>query len=174
MVNTAAFRILRNNVATTFTDANGNEAVAFDAQRIDGVEASLDARFTDQWHVRANATAMDPAVTASPQTAVPATVLGHAPQGVPRYLANVWSTYDFSIARIHGFQVGAGLNYQDKTYSDNTNVNSIPAATVLNAELAYLSPTWDVISTSRTSPMPGISLPRMRQAPLWETRSAPS
>ena len=119
--------------------------MAFDAQRIDGVEASLDARFTDQWHVRANATAMDPAVTASPQTAVPATVLGHAPQGVPRYLANVWSTYDFSIARIHGFQVGAGLNYQDKTYSDNTNVNSIPAATVLNAELAYLSPTWDVI-----------------------------
>lgn len=145
VVNTAAFRILRNNVATTFTDANGNEAVTFDAQRIDGVEASLDARFTDAWHVRANATAMDPAVTASPQTAVPATVLGHQPQGVPRYLANLWSTYDFSIAGIHGFQIGAGVNYQDKTYSDNTNVNSIPASTVLNAELAYLSPTWDVI-----------------------------
>ncbi|MGB6660584.1 MAG: TonB-dependent receptor, partial [Xanthobacteraceae bacterium] len=108
-------------------------------------EASLDARITDQWHVLANATAMDPVVTASPQTVVQSTVLDHAPQGVPRYLANLWTTYDFSIAGIHGFQVGAGVNYQDKSYSDNTNVNSIPAATVLNAEVAYLSPTWDVI-----------------------------
>ncbi len=51
----------------------------------------------------------------------------------------------FRIAGIRGFQVGAGVSYQDKSYSDNTNVNSIPAATILNAELAYLSPTWDVV-----------------------------
>jgi iron complex outermembrane recepter protein len=145
ILNTAVFRVLRNNVATPFTNAAGNEAVAFDAYKVDGVEASLDAKVTDQWHVLANATVMDPIVTASPQTAVQATVLDHAPQGVPRYLANLWTTYDFSIAGIHGFQVGAGLNYQDKTYSDNTNVNSIPAYTILNAEIAYLSPTWDVI-----------------------------
>jgi iron complex outermembrane recepter protein len=107
----------------------------------------LDAKVTDQWHVLANATVMDPVVTSSPQTAAAAqsTVLDHAPQGVPRYLANLWTTYDFAIAGIHGFQVGAGVNYQDKSYSDNTNVNSIPAATVVNAELAYLSPTWDVV-----------------------------
>jgi iron complex outermembrane receptor protein len=146
-LNTAIFRIYRNNVATPFTNAAGNEAVAFDSYRIDGVEASLDAKVTEQWHVLANATAMDPVVTASPQTAATAlgTVLDHAPQGVPRYLANLWTTYDFTIAGIHGFQVGAGINYQDKSYSDNTNVNSIPAATILNAEIAYLSPTWDVI-----------------------------
>ena len=132
---------MRNNVATPFTNAAGNEAVAFDAYKVDGVEASLDAKVTDQWHILANATVMDPIVTASPQTAVQATVLDHAPQGVPRYLANLWTTYDFSIAGIHGFQVGAGVNYQDKTYSDNTNVNSIPAYTILNAEIAYLSPT---------------------------------
>ncbi|HEX3502686.1 MAG TPA: hypothetical protein VHU22_04760, partial [Xanthobacteraceae bacterium] len=52
---------------------------------------------------------------------------------------------DFAIAGIHGFQAGIGVNYQDKSYSDTTNTNSIPAATVLNAELAYLSPTWDVV-----------------------------
>lgn len=70
VLNTAAFRVYRNNVATTFTDADGNEAVAYDAYRADGVEASLDAKVTEQWHVLANATAMDPVVTASPQTAV--------------------------------------------------------------------------------------------------------
>jgi iron complex outermembrane recepter protein len=84
-------------------------------------------------------------VTASPQTVIQSTALDHAPQGVPRYLANLWTTYDFSIAGIHGFQAGIGVNYQDKSYSDTTNTNSIPAATVLNAELAYLSPTWDVV-----------------------------
>ncbi len=149
VLNTAVFRVLRNNVAVAFTPIAGStiEQVAFDDYKIDGVEASLDAKVTDQWHVLANATVMDPVVTSSPQTAAAAqsTVLDHAPQGVPRYLANLWTTYDFAIAGIHGFQVGAGVNYQDKSYSDNTNVNSIPAATVVNAELAYLSPTWDVV-----------------------------
>jgi iron complex outermembrane receptor protein len=146
-LNTAVFRVLRNNVAVAFTPVAGStiEQIAFDDYKIDGVEASLDGKITDQWHVLANATVMDPVVTSSPQTAAQSTVLDHAPQGVPRYLANLWTTYDFAIAGIHGFQVGAGVNYQDKSYSDNTNVNSIPAATVVNAELAYLSPTWDVI-----------------------------
>ena len=148
VLNTVVFRVLRNNVAVAFTNPlgpPGNEAVAFDDYKIDGVEAALDARITNQWHVLANATVMDPVVTASPQTVLQSTVLDHAPQGVPRYLANLWTTYDFAIAGIHGFQVGAGVNYQDKSYADNTNVNSIPAATILNAELAYLSPTWDVV-----------------------------
>ena len=146
VLNTAVFRVLRNNVAVAFSVPGTTiEQTAFDDYKIDGVEASLDARITDQWHVLANATAMDPVVTASPQTAVQSTALDHAPQGVPRYLANLWTAYDLSIAGIHGFQVGAGVNYQDKSYSDTTNTNSIPAATVLNAELAYLSPTWDVV-----------------------------
>ena len=146
MFNTAIFRVLRDNVAVAFTSpTTGSEAIAFDNYKIDGVEASLDAKVTDQWHVLANATAMDPIVTSSPQTANQASVLDHAPQGVPRYLANLWTTYDFSFAGIKGFQVGGGINYQDKSYSDNTNVNSIPAATILNAEVAYLSPTWDVV-----------------------------
>jgi iron complex outermembrane recepter protein len=143
--NTAVFRINRENVATTYTIGSGAtsmEAVTYDAQKTDGVEATMDAKMTDQWHILANATVMDAYVTSSPQNL---TWWDHAPQGVPRYLANLWSTYDFSLFGIHGFQVGAGLNYQDKSYSDSTQINSIPAFTIANAELAYLSPTWDVI-----------------------------
>jgi iron complex outermembrane receptor protein len=143
--NTAVFRLIRDNVATPFTNTAGIEAVAFDGQKTNGVEATMDAKMTDQWHILANATVMDAFITAAPQTTAQSTVLDHAPQGVPRYLANLWSTYDFSLFGIHGFQVGAGLNYQDKSYSDTTNTNSIPAYTIANAELAYLSPTWDVI-----------------------------
>ena len=146
--NTAVFRINRENVATPFTATSAGvsvEAVAFDGQKTDGVEATMDAKMTEQWHILANATVMDAVMTSASQTAAQSTVLDHAPQGVPRYLANLWSTYDFSLFGIHGFQVGAGLNYQDKSYSDTTNTNSIPAYTIANAELAYLSPTWDVI-----------------------------
>lgn len=144
--NTAVFRIQRDNVATNFTPAGAiTPIIVFDGQKTDGVEASMDAHITDQWHLLANATAMDPVITSSPQTPIQSAALDHAPQGVPRYLANLWSTYNFSVAGISGFQVGFGVNYQDKSYADSSNINSIPAATILNAELAYLSPTWDVI-----------------------------
>jgi iron complex outermembrane receptor protein len=59
-------------------------------------------------------------------------------------MANLWSTYNFSIAGIPGFQVGVGLNYRDKTYSDTTNVNSVPAYLIANAALSYETKTWGV------------------------------
>jgi iron complex outermembrane receptor protein len=43
---------------------------------------------------------------------------------------------------VQGFQVGAGLNYQDKSFSDITNVNSIPAHVIGNAMIGWESPTW--------------------------------
>ena len=41
-----------------------------------------------------------------------------------------------------GFIVGAGLNYRDRSYSDNTNVNSIPAFVIGNALLGYDADNW--------------------------------
>ena len=41
-----------------------------------------------------------------------------------------------------GFRVGAGVNYRDKTYSDITNVNSVPAFVLANALLGYQTPHW--------------------------------
>ena len=43
-----------------------------------------------------------------------------------------------------GFRVGAGLNYQDKSYSDITNVNSIPSYVLVNASLGYDAPHWGI------------------------------
>jgi iron complex outermembrane recepter protein len=52
-------------------------------------------------------------------------------------MANLWSTYKFSIAGAPGFIIGAGLNYRDKNYSDTTNVNSVPAFVIGNALFGY-------------------------------------
>ncbi len=136
VLNTAAFTVSRDNVASLI-----GETVVFDSQRTEGVEASLDAKVTDQWHILANFTAQDAIVTDSPQAVA---TVGNHPQGVPAYLANLWTTYHFSIAGVHGFQIGAGLNYQDVTFSDNTNVNQIPSYVIGNAMLGYEAQTWGI------------------------------
>ena len=59
-------------------------------------------------------------------------------------MANLWTTYDFSIGGISGFRIGAGLNYQAKSYSDITNVNAIPAYVIANAALGYQAVHWGV------------------------------
>jgi iron complex outermembrane recepter protein len=141
VLNTSVFNISRDNVATLFSNSLGQESVAFDSQLINGVEASLDAAITDRWHLLANATAMEADVTNAPQA--PATV-GNHPQGVPAYMANLWSTYTFSIGGISGFKVGGGLNYRDKTYSDTTNVNSVPAFVIGNAMIGWDDANWGV------------------------------
>jgi iron complex outermembrane recepter protein len=140
VLNTAAFDVSRNNVAAAVT-INGVETVVFDSQRTRGVEASLDAKVTEQWHILANATDQNAIITDNPQGI---TSVGNHPQGVPQYMANLWSIYKFSIAGIPGFRVGAGLNYRDRTFSDITNVNSVPAYVIASAAIGYETPTWGV------------------------------
>jgi len=138
VLNTAVFDVTRDNVASPLT-VGGVETVVFDSQRTRGYEASLDYKVTDQWRVLANFTAQNAVITDNPQGI---TSVGNHPQGVPAYLANLWTTYRFSIAGVPGFIVGAGLNYRDKNYSDITNVNSIPAFVIGNAMLGYEADDW--------------------------------
>jgi iron complex outermembrane receptor protein len=140
-LNAAVFDVSRNNVAAPVTTISGAEAVVYDSQRTKGYEASLDAKVTDQWRILANFTAQDAVITDNPQAI---SSVGNRPQSVPAYLANLWSTYKFSIAGVPGFIVGAGLNYQDKSYSDITNVNSIPAFVIANALFGYEASTWGI------------------------------
>ena len=138
VLNTAVFNVSRDNVATLIS---ATDTIVFDSQLTNGVEASLDAKITDQWHLLANATTQNAVVTSAPQAI---TTIGNRPQGVPTNMANLWSTYSFSIGGISGFQVGAGVNYRDRTYSDTTNVNSVPAYVIGNAMVGWESPNWRV------------------------------
>jgi iron complex outermembrane recepter protein len=135
-LNTAVFDVSRDNVAALV-----GETVVFDSQRTKGYEASLDANVTDQWRILANFTSQNAVVTDNPQGI---TSVGNHPQGVPAYMANLWTTYRFSIAGVSGFIAGAGLNYRDKSFSDITNVNSIPAFVVGNALLGYEAKDWGI------------------------------
>lgn len=138
VLNTAGFDVKREHVATA-TTIDGIETVVFDSQKTRGVEASVDAALTDQWHLLANATSQNAVITDNPQGV---TSVGHHPQGAPDFLANLWTTYSFAVAGQAGFRVGAGANYQDKSYSDITNVNSIPSFVVVNALVGYEASHW--------------------------------
>jgi iron complex outermembrane receptor protein len=89
LLNTAAFDVRRNHVATA-TTLDGVETVVFDSH----------------------------------------------------LLANLWTTYRFRIGSLSGFRVGAGVNYQDKSYSDITNASSIPSFAVVNMLVGYDASTW--------------------------------
>ncbi|WP_199229825.1 TonB-dependent siderophore receptor [Luteibacter sp. OK325] len=138
LLNTAAFDVRRNHVATA-TTLDGVETVVFDSQKTRGEEVSADLAITDQWHLLANATHQDAFITNNPQGI---TSEGHRPQGAPDLLANLWTTYRFRIGGLSGFRVGAGVNYQDKSYSDITNASSIPSFAVVNMLVGYDASTW--------------------------------
>jgi iron complex outermembrane recepter protein len=143
VLNAAVFNVSRDNVATVVSGLlpNGQELVVFDSQLTNGVEASLDAALTDQWHLLVNATHQDAVLTNAPQALA---TLGNHPQGVPPNMANLWTTYKFSIGGMPGFQVGAGMNYRDRTYSDPTNVNSVPSFVIGNAMIGWDNANWGV------------------------------
>ncbi len=140
VLNTALFDVSRDNVAALLAIGTV-ESVVFDSQRTKGAEATLDASITPQWHLIANFTAQHAVITSNPQGI---TSVGNHPQGVPAYMAKLWTTYDFSIAGVSGFHVGAGIDYMSRTYSDITNVNSIPSYVIANAAFGYRMRRWGV------------------------------
>jgi iron complex outermembrane receptor protein len=138
VLNTALFDVKRENVATPF----GNDQLAFDSQRTRGAEASLDADLTPNWHVYANFTAEHARITYSPDT--PGAV-GTEPQGVPAYMANLWTTYRFSLFGRAGFHAGAGINYMSRTTNGFANGYAwAPASLIGNLQFGYAERHWGV------------------------------
>ena len=70
--------------------------------------------------------------------------VGNHRQGVPAVLADPWTSYLFSIAGLSGFHIGGGVNYQAKSYSDITNVNSVPPYLIANVAFGYDAKNWGV------------------------------
>jgi iron complex outermembrane recepter protein len=136
----AAFRIDRSNVFAE-TTTNGITSVFFDDQRNVGFDLDLVFKLMPNWKVTANYINQSAVITAEPN--VPAAV-GNVPIGVPRQIANLWTTYDFSIGDVHGFRIAGGMTYGDKSYGNVQNTNFVPAYTVWDTVLSYNQPTWDI------------------------------
>jgi hypothetical protein len=53
------------------------------------------------------------------------------------------TTYDFTIAGIHGFRAGAGVSYNSMTFGSTANNVWIPSSTVIDTMFGYYAPHWD-------------------------------
>jgi iron complex outermembrane receptor protein len=133
----AAFDIDRTNV---FNENSTTGVVTFNAQYSKGVDADLQWLITQQWKVLANAIWQTAKLTQVPSA--PAEV-GLWPVGVPAQIYNLWTTYDFAIAGIHGFRAGAGVSFNGRTYANLGNVAWIPSSTVADAMFGYYAAHWD-------------------------------
>ena len=80
-------------------------------------------------------------LTSAPQAV---TQIGNVPQGVPANMANAWSIYKFALGGVSGFQFGIGANYRDRTWSDTTNVNSVPGFVIGNLLVGWENANWGV------------------------------
>jgi iron complex outermembrane receptor protein len=133
----AAFDIDRTNV---FNENSTTGVVTFNAQYSKGVDADLQWLITPQWKVLANATWQTARLSQVPSAP---TEVGLWPVGVPAQIYNLWSTYDFAIAGIHGFRVGAGVSFNARTFANLGNVAWIPSSTVADAMFGYYAAHWD-------------------------------
>jgi iron complex outermembrane receptor protein len=137
---TAWFDTQRNNVQGTLT-TGGVTTIVFSNQHTTGVEADLELKPIDRWKILANMTIQNAVLTDNPS--VP-TATGNIPQGVPRHLYNLWSTYDFKIGNIDGFRVGAGLRGRDTIFADAANTFAVPGYLVGDAMVGYTQDKWEL------------------------------
>jgi len=132
----AGFNVRRNNVFVLVGDS-----FVFNNQRTRGVEFDAQVHLTPEWKIIANMTEQSAALTSNPSAP---SATGNQPIGVPKHIANLWTTYDFAIGGLKGFKVGAGLSYRDKIFANVANTTSVPAYVLFDAVLTYTQPTWDV------------------------------
>ena len=133
----AAFEIFRNNV---FTENTTTDTIAFNAQKSYGFDADLQWQVTPQWKILANMISQTAKLTGVPLSPWQ---VGNWPVGVPAHIYNVWSTWDFSIAGIPGFQFGAGVSYNGLTFGSTADSVWIPSSTVIDTMLRYSTTHWD-------------------------------
>jgi len=137
----AWFDTERSNVQASLALPNGTTDVVFNSQRTSGYEADLVLRPAEQWKINANATWQRSYLTQN--LSQPAAV-GMQPQGVPRRLLNIFTTYDFRMFNIDGFRVGGGLQARDRIYADALNTFAVPGWIVGDVFVGYYRPTWDI------------------------------
>jgi len=134
-VTASAFRVKRRHV---FTEVG--TTVFFNDQATWGGELDAQWRATSRWNILANLTAQHAELTNNPSQPG---ATGKQPVGVPSRIANVWSTYDFSLGGRDGFRVGAGLSYRDRVFGNATNTNEVPAFAVVDALVGFYRPAWE-------------------------------
>ena len=128
LLNMALFRTDKVNARTP--GLPGEPATVLEGrQRVDGVELGATGRITDTWTIVASYTYLDSEVRRSNTIAEIGNRLGN----VPDHSGSLWTTYELP----WGIEVGGGVRYVGKRFTNVTNNREIDPYWVTDATIAY-------------------------------------
>jgi catecholate siderophore receptor len=130
LASAALFRTDKSNARTTdpvtgVIDLTGE-------QRVQGLEVGLNGSITDEWRVFGGYTYMDSEVLESKQPLE----VGNEIANTPEHTFSLWTTYDLP----KGFTIGAGTQYVDSRFNNQTNRTTrqqAPSYTLIDAMVSY-------------------------------------
>jgi catecholate siderophore receptor len=141
----ALFRLEKTN-ARTAAPNDPNLTVLAGEQRTDGFELGLAGEILPRWDVSLTYAYLDAEMTSSSSTAV-GTVSGLAkslqgmtPINVPTHSGVAWTSYHLT----DNWEIGGGVFYATKRYTDTVNEVELPGYARLDAVLAYHQKHYDV------------------------------
>jgi catecholate siderophore receptor len=130
----AIFRIEKDNARTQVSTGVYN--IDGDV-RVDGFEASLTGHITPNWQVITGYTYMDSEVVKA--SALDGTQ-GKELANTPNNTAMIWTTYNPTAE----WEVGGGVTALSRVYASNTDVDTAPGYTRVDATVAYHQPKYDL------------------------------
>lgn len=129
LVNAAVFRTDKVN-ALTQDPADPNDYNVLDGeQRVEGFELGATGQVTDAWQLYAGYTRMTSEILASKNPAEDGKEVGNTPE----HSLSLWSTWQLTSA----VSVGAGAQYVDDRFSNNTNTRVAPDYWVYDAMASW-------------------------------------
>lgn len=130
----AVFDIVKKGLLTP--DPDNRQVLQQVGQRSSrGVEASVSLQLSRTLALEANGTLLDASFDAFDEVVAGALVSrqGNTPPGVPRRAANAWATWAF----LPGLSAQAGIRHVGERFTDNANLNRLPAYTIADAGLRW-------------------------------------
>lgn len=141
----ALFRLEKTN-ARTADPSDPTKNILAGEQRTDGFELGLSGEILPRWDVSLTYAYLDAEVTKS-STSATGTVSGKSkslqgkvPVNVPKHSGVAWTSYHLT----DNWEIGGGVFFSDKRFTDNVNEASLPAYARLDAVLAYHQKHYDV------------------------------
>ncbi|WP_442498210.1 TonB-dependent receptor [Methylobacter sp. sgz302048] len=141
----ALFRLEKTN-ARTAAPNDPNLTVLAGEQRTDGFELGLAGEILPRWDVSLTYAYLDAEVTKSNSTAVGTvsgltkSLQGMTPVNVPAHSGVAWTSYHLT----DNWEIGGGVFYATKRYTDTVNEVELPGYARLDAVLAYHQKHYDV------------------------------
>jgi iron complex outermembrane receptor protein len=128
---TAALYRIRKDDIITRDPAHPALSIQGGSQSSQGAELSAGMALTQAWRLEANAAYTDASFDQLLEGGNVSRA-GNRPSDVPKISANLWLSY-----RTNGWRAGAGARYVGERFLDNSNTQTLPAYTVLDASLGW-------------------------------------